>query len=104
MEDRGVWAGPGLGVRTLAFVINDTVRSWYQSSNGGAGWYDEQLTDGEVPFDELYHEVWKIFFAPSPPVAQAIQSEMDDLGLVPGEYSSAPFVLFTRYRIGLLDL
>lgn len=89
LKDRGVWAVPGLDVRTLAFGNNDTVRSRYQSFNGGADWYNEQLTKGEIPFDELYHEVWKIFFTPSPPVAQAIQSEMDDLGLVPGEYSSA---------------
>jgi hypothetical protein len=89
LEVRGIFRVPGDDVREVANSTEKFARSGYQSFNGGSGWYNEQLSPGETDFDQLYHEVWRIFFTPSPPVARRIQGELEHLGLVPGEYSSA---------------
>ena len=89
LATRGVWVVPGEDVREWALSEENTVRSRYQSFNGGSDWYNEHLAPKELPFDEIYHEVWKIFFTPAPPVASAILDELDHLGLVPGDYVSA---------------
>jgi hypothetical protein len=76
-------------VRDCALTNNQTVRTKYQSYDGGRGWYNENVVVEETPFDEVYHDVWNIFFTPAPPVAKAIKSEMDLKGLIPGKYASA---------------
>ena len=69
---------------------NDTlVRTRYQSVTGGSELYDRKLQEGEFAFNDIYHDVWRIFFTPSKPVAQIIQTEMDRMELVPGEYAAA---------------
>ena len=70
---------------------NDTIiRTRYQSVTGGAELYNQRLQeDGEYPFNDVYHDVWRIFFTPSKPVAQIIQAEMDRMELIPGHYAAA---------------
>jgi hypothetical protein len=43
----------------------------------------------EPDFDQVYGDVWRIFFEPSPPVAARVRSAWMDHGLVPGGYVSA---------------
>jgi hypothetical protein len=85
----GLWAVPGEDVRELAWRKNESiVISKYQSNNGGSGYYNEQLSANETPFDDLYHDCWLIFFTPSLPLATIIRDEMRSLGLAPGKYVS----------------
>jgi hypothetical protein len=89
VTDFGVAATLVDDVRDFALSNNQSVRTKYQSYDGGRGWYNEHLVDKETPFDVLYHDVWNTFFTPAAPVAKAIKFEMDLKGLVPGEYASA---------------
>jgi hypothetical protein len=65
------------------------MRTRLQSITGGAELYDAELIPGEPSFAELYHDVWRIFFTPSPPVRSVIESYMEKWKLVPGEYAAA---------------
>ena len=65
------------------------MRTRIQSINGGADYYNEELAAGEANFEDVYHDVWRIFFTPSPPVRQILETEMNAMGLVPGEYAAA---------------
>ena len=89
LAERGKWTTPGDELREFAYGNEMVIRSRYQSYNGGSKWYNENLYPGETEFDQLYHDVWKIFFTPSPPVATRIQGELEHLGLIPGNYASA---------------
>ncbi len=75
--------------RDVSASITPGVRAKYQSFDGGQGWYDDQLKGNETAFNEVFHDVWKVFFTPSPPVAKKIKNEMNRKGLVPGEYAAA---------------
>jgi hypothetical protein len=65
------------------------VRTKYQSYDGGMGWYNMGLKANETAFNEVFHDVWRVFFTPSPPIARRIKREMQQKGLAPGEYVSA---------------
>ena len=65
------------------------LRTRLQSITGGAELYDQELLPQEPSFRELYHDVWRIFFTPSPPVRSAIESYMEKWNLLPGEYAAA---------------
>ena len=65
------------------------VRTRCQSVTGYADKYDEARGPDEYSFAEVYHDVWRIFFTPSHPVASLIQEEFDRTGLVPGQYAAA---------------
>ena len=69
------------------------IRTRYQSFNGGSAWYNNQTTldheKDEPQFDAIFHKVWRIFFRPSNPVAQRIQTELDRMRLIPNHYASA---------------
>ena len=65
------------------------IRTRYQSYNGGADWYNKQLFQGEPAFDDVFHKVWKILFRPSIPVATAIETQLQEMNLIPGAYVSA---------------
>lgn len=78
----------------------DTLRSWsrtdislvrsrFQDYHGGMHNYNAQLVEGEVSFAELFHDLWRIAFTPSPPVRALLESDMRRLGLVPGQYVGA---------------
>ena len=76
-------------IKNYAISNLSLVRSRYQSFNGGSMLYDASLFEGEPKFDDVYHIVWRLFFRPSLSVASAIESQLDKLGLVPGNYASA---------------
>mmetsp|Transcript_7887 Transcript_7887/g.19018 ORF Transcript_7887/g.19018 Transcript_7887/m.19018 type:complete len:882 (-) Transcript_7887:30-2675(-) len=61
----------------------------YQSYDAGQGWYDSEKNTVEATFNELYHDIWRVFFTPALPIAKAIKAFMSENGLVPGHYSSA---------------
>lgn len=65
------------------------VRAKYQSYDGGQGWYNDQLAANETEFNEVFHDVWRVFFTPSPPIARKLKREMEQKGLAPGEYVAA---------------
>jgi hypothetical protein len=64
-------------------------RTRIQSVTGGAEYYDEDLVPGEPNFDDVYHDVWRVFFTPSAPVRATIESYMEKWNLSPGEYAAA---------------
>jgi hypothetical protein len=76
-------------IRAFARTNETLIRSRFQSFHAGMFWYDEQLVDGEHEAAEIFHELWKITFTPSPAVKNAIEQEMNKLGLVPGAYTAA---------------
>ena len=65
------------------------MRTRCQSVDGHADWYDAKRSPDEYSFNEVYHDVWRVLFTPSHPVASLIQEEFDRTGLVPGEYAAA---------------
>jgi hypothetical protein len=65
------------------------IRTRYQSPNGGANIYDAELIEGEPAFNELYHNIWRMFFRPSVNVAKVIDDQLTKMDLVPGHYASA---------------
>lgn len=65
------------------------VRTRIQSLTGAAQFYNEDLLPGESTFDEVYHDVWRVFFTPSAPVRATIESLMEKWNLSPGEYAAA---------------
>jgi hypothetical protein len=67
-------------------AITLTVR--YQSFNSGSDYYD-QYRPGGPTFAEVYRELWHTVFTPSPLIAARIEDEMEQLGLVPGQYVAA---------------
>jgi hypothetical protein len=52
-------------------------------------WYDEQLVEEEPTVMQLFHEIWKLTFTPSPKVRALIETEMQKMGLTPGAYTAA---------------
>ena len=60
-----------------------------QSGTGFSDYYNEELVPGEASFEDVFHDVWRIFFTPSRPVRDLIETEMKRMALVPGEYSAA---------------
>jgi hypothetical protein len=76
-------------IRAFARTNHTMIRSRFQAFHAGMFWYDEQLIDGEYSASEIFHEIWKITFTPSPAVRNAIEHEMNKLGLVPGGYTAA---------------
>jgi len=89
ISDYGVMVTLAEDVREAVVSQNISVRTKYQSYDGGEGWYNEHLIGNELSFNELFHDVWNVFFTPSPPVARVIKQEMVRSGLVPGKYASA---------------
>lgn len=75
--------------RPLIQSKHQSVSVRYQSYDAGQGWYDGEKKEMEATFDDLYHDIWRVFFTPAPPIANAVMSFMNENGLVPGQYSSA---------------
>ncbi len=79
---------------------DDTLRSWsrtdltlvrsrFQDYHGGMYHYDAQLVEEDVSFADVFHDLWRIAFTPSPPVRELLESDMTRLGLIPGQYVGA---------------
>jgi hypothetical protein len=80
----------------------------YQSYDGGAGHYNELLERDpvsnetvEASFDDVFYDVWRSTFTPSPPIASTILEVMKKNNLRPGHYISAHVRLlyFKSFRI-----
>jgi hypothetical protein len=65
------------------------VSAAYQSGNYGDPWYNENLQQGEPFLHEIFRDLWRIIFTPSPPVANRIHRSFDRIGLMPGEFATA---------------
>eukprot|EP00934_Nitzschia_sp_Nitz4_P003302 Nitzschia sp. Nitz4//scaffold113_size70149//10443//11767//NITZ4_005940-RA/size70149-snap-gene-0.134-mRNA-1//1//CDS//3329533311//3292//frame0 len=65
------------------------LRSRIQSIYGGAEEYDQELLPGESTFDQVYHDVWRVLFTPSPPIREIIEGYMNEWHLTPGNYAAA---------------
>ena len=67
------------------------VRTKMQSFDGGVTVY-ESTTDST--YAEIYHDLFRLLFDPAPPIARTLKQEMDDAGLVQGEYAVAHYRAF----------
>ena len=75
-------------------------RSRFQSVYGGAKYYDKEILPDEHTFNEVYHDVWRIFFTPSKAVREWIEREMETMNLVPGEFAAVHLrALYARVTI-----
>lgn len=52
----------------------------------GQGLYDEWRQGDEPTFLEIYHDIWRFLFAPSPPIAAVLKEQMERMHLEPGKY------------------
>lgn len=83
------------GLNKVVYKEDAVVRTRYQSNNHGAEYYNNQTEVGA--FEAVYHDMFRVLFEPSPPVAEQIDINMESLRLVPGAYSAAHFrVLYGR--------
>jgi len=65
------------------------LRVKYQSHDHGQLPYDTERTSQDEPtFQQVYHDIWRIFFTPTRPIARRIESELKTLRLIPGMYHS----------------
>ena len=65
------------------------LRVKYQTHDHGQVPYDSRRTSSNDPtFAQVYHDVWRIFFTPTQPIAERIETELHTLGLFPGSYNS----------------
>jgi len=55
----------------------------------GRLYYDGWRQPTEATFTQLYPDLWRFVFVPVPPIAQAVQQEMDRLSLKPGRFVMA---------------
>ena len=61
-----------------------------QSVTGFAELYNQQQEEEEEPtFEDVYHDVWRIFFTPSKPVRDIIERNIRVMNIRPGQYTSA---------------
>lgn len=67
------------------------VRTKLQSFDGGLTVY-ENTTDST--YAEIYHDLFRLLFDPAPPIARTLKQEMNDAGLVQGEYAVAHYRAF----------
>jgi hypothetical protein len=45
-------------------------------------------------YDDIYHDVFRLLFIPAPPIAKILREELQESGLVPGEYAVAHYRAF----------
>jgi hypothetical protein len=90
-RDNGKRLVPSAIIRKYSEGNMTFLRTRYQSYNGGSDWYDTHLLEGrtEPNFDEVFSDVWKILFTPSPAIQTILRQELDRLHLVPGQYVGA---------------
>lgn len=88
-ETNGRRFTPGRVIKRYAPGNLSLIRTRYQSPNGGSETYDGELSEGEPAFNELYHNIWRMFFRPSVNVAKVIEDRLTKMDLVPGHYASA---------------
>ena len=65
------------------------LRVKYQTHDHGRVPYDtRRISSNDPTFAQVYHDVWRIFFTPTQPIAERIEAELQTLGLFPGSYVS----------------
>lgn len=80
-------AGSRDAIEKMLETNSVTVRTKYQTGNGGQPSYDE-LVPGKS-FKEVYHEVWRTLFTPVPAIAEIVLDTQKRYGLSPGNYAAA---------------
>ena len=70
----------------------------YQSNDHGSGYYNRRLQAGEQTFEQVYSEVWRCLFEPSPPVAALLAISQQSHGLVPNQYAAVHIRSLYRLR------
>ena len=84
---KGICGGSGHTMARLLARHHDViVRIKYQSYHGGSKTYDE-IVEGPA-FAEVYHDVWRIMFTPTPPIAKIILQKMKEHNLLAGNYAA----------------
>ena len=68
-----------------------------QTFDGGSVYFNEQFND--TSYEMVYHDLFRLFFTPSPGVAKIIQEEMTTVGLIAGEYATAHYRAFYGTRM-----
>jgi hypothetical protein len=63
-----------------------------QTFDGGSIYFNEQVND--TSYEEIYHDLFRMFFTPSLGVSKIIQEEMSFVGLVAGNYATAHYRVF----------
>lgn len=86
---KGVRIYQGEKLRLYGNKTNPLVQTRLQSATGFSDYYNEELAPGEATFEDVFHDVWRMFFTPSIPVRNQIETEMKRMALVPGEYAAA---------------
>ena len=67
------------------------IRTKMQTYHGGQLDFDNRT---DSTYDEVYHELFRLFFRPSPPIAQILLDEMSAVHLRPGHYAVAHYRAF----------
>jgi hypothetical protein len=77
----------------LLEVANTTtttvVQTHMHDTFGGANQYNE--IEGDNAFSNIYHDLFRVVFTPSPPIQRLIDSKSESVGLIPGQYSTAHY-------------
>ena len=87
-------------VRLLGKDSNTVVEVRTQDTFGGSLLYDELIakngTKGAIAdnYETIFHDLFRMMFKPSPPVAKRIRKNLEASQLVPGEYSVAHYRAF----------
>ncbi|CAB9500141.1 expressed unknown protein [Seminavis robusta] len=66
-------------------IMSTMFQSWHYGENS----YNERKQPDEPEAIQVFRDVWNVMFTPSPPVAQMIADSFDQLGIIPGQYSTA---------------
>jgi hypothetical protein len=88
-EGIGIKSTKNEEIRAFSRTNVPLVRSRFQDYHAGMWWYDAQLVEEEPTFNQLFHDIWKLTFTPSPNVRTVIETEMQRMGLKPGAYTAA---------------
>ena len=68
------------------------VRVKFQSHTHGQETYDrlqlEEEKEEEFTYQQVYHDLFRVFFTPVPTIASLIEKQMKELNLVPGTFNS----------------
>jgi hypothetical protein len=80
----------GIQVWTAKKRVN-IVRSRLQAYDGGQLVF-ENITD--MTYNDIYHDLFRLLFEPSPAIAAILRREMGEAGLTPGEYAVAHYRAF----------
>ena len=78
---------------------NPLMEVYFQNFKGGDYLYDELLanttwSEPHDKYEDIFHDLFRLVFTPSPPVQATIDEQMKRGNLIPGEYSVAHFRAF----------